>query len=86
MANSNLARKAPDVFRMLEKMKIDIEFLTDTFLYSENQNKIKLSPRELAQKFLLSYPEKWTFWVSADVQKQVKKALRAKDQNEPTGR
>ncbi len=85
VANSNLAGKAPGVFQMFQKMKLDIEFFTDTFFNSKKLEKTKFSSRELAQQFLINYPEQWTFWVSIDVQKKIKIALQNKDQNGSTG-
>jgi glycine betaine/proline transport system substrate-binding protein len=85
IVNSNLANKAPAIFKMLKKMKIDIVFFNEMFLNNEILEDNKLSPRQLALRYLKDYPEKWGLWVPPKVQKKVIKALQDYDPVETLG-
>lgn len=70
---------------MLKKMKIDIAFFNEMFLNNEILEDNKLSPGQLALRYLKDYPEKWGPWVPPKVQKKVIKALQDYDPVEALG-
>lgn len=83
VVNSGLAEKAPGVFRMVKKMKIDTAFFNDAFLNNGNLDKKSFDPEKLARRFLLSHPEQWTSWVPPDVENKIDQALKIRDHNQP---
>lgn len=85
IVQSNLTNKAPEVFKMLKKMRIDIVFFSEMFLNNEILENNKLSPRQLALRYLKDYPEQWGSWVSPKAQKKVIKALKNYDPTEALG-
>lgn len=76
VVNSNLAQKAPEVYKMLEKMNIDIVFFNKTFLNNESLDQKEFTPHQIAVRFLKDYPDQWMDWVPPEVQENIRKALK----------
>ena len=85
IAQSNLLNKAPEVFTMLKKMRIDIVFFNEMSLNNEILEDNKLSPRQLALRYLNDYPEQWGSWVSPNAKKKIIKALKNDDASPTLG-
>lgn len=85
IVHSNLANKAPEVFKMLTKMRINIVFFSEMFLNNEILENNKLSSRQLALRYLRDYPEQWGRWVPPKVQEKVTEALKNHFPNEVLG-
>lgn len=85
IANSKLASKAPGVYQMVKRMRIDIELVNQIIFDNDRLEAGKLPLEDLAKKFLLDHPEQWSSWVAEDIQNNILKELRSDDQRISTG-
>jgi glycine betaine/proline transport system substrate-binding protein len=73
LVNHELPKKAPDVVELLKKY--DTTAALNNKMLAEMQEK-KIDTQKAAEWFLEEYEEVWTSWVSEDVAKKVKAALK----------
>ena len=75
IASTALARKAPEVAKMLRRMRMRVEDINWLLLWHRQDE--QRGWRAVAVYFLRNYPERWFEWVSPGAKAAILKALDA---------
>lgn len=75
VANSQLEMKAPDIVKMLQKMKIELKLFNELLFTTDEYIDGKRDFDTLARFFMKNYPEHWSSWVSEKAKSNIEKAL-----------
>ncbi len=77
VAHHELLDKAPDAALMLKKMRIDTRIF-NVILFSNTQRDVSpKSFRQMALRFLTTYPDQWRPWVTDKAAEKIKTALES---------